>query len=116
MDSLYPSLYRISRNKFALIRDMVKFTDNRAAWDFNFTRIIKEDEEDMVADLLNQINAPALAESGDDFLSWNPGNSFSVKDCYDAIEVAGFLFCGIQEFHKKLSFLPETCVTMLLQH
>ncbi|XP_026378233.1 uncharacterized protein LOC113272638 [Papaver somniferum] len=88
---LFPSLYKLSRNKHATLKDMVKVTNNDSAWDFNFTRNLKEEEVIMVADLLGQINDPILTKVGDDYLSWNQGNAFSVKSCYDAIKVAGFI-------------------------
>ncbi|XP_026396249.1 uncharacterized protein LOC113290874 [Papaver somniferum] len=88
---LYPSLYRLTRNKHASIRDMIQDSENGPAWDFSFTRNLKEDELQMVAALLGQINALILSDSGDDYLSWNPGNNFSIKSCYEAIEVAGFI-------------------------
>ncbi|KAI3951775.1 hypothetical protein MKW98_013833 [Papaver atlanticum] len=52
---------------------------------------------EMVTAMLGQINAPNLTDNGDDYLSWNPGNNFSVKSCYDAIEVAG----------RYLPYLPK---------
>ncbi|XP_026435196.1 uncharacterized protein LOC113332912 [Papaver somniferum] len=70
---------------------MVKFTDDSTAWDLNFVRNLKEEEERMVAEMLGQIHNPNLANNGDDFLSWNPGNSFSVKSGYVAIEVDGYI-------------------------
>lgn len=91
LSSRFPSLYRLARNKHAVLNDMIVFTNNISAWDLNFSRNLKEDELGLVAELLQLIHNPMPLNMGEDYLSWNTGNSFTVKSCHNAIEFEGLL-------------------------
>ncbi|XP_026383684.1 uncharacterized protein LOC113279200 [Papaver somniferum] len=84
-------IVQLSRNKHATVGEMMEFTEGNQAWNLNFSRVLKNDEVDMVANLLQLISNPHIAENGDDTIIWIPGNAFSVRSCYLALQDDGFL-------------------------
>lgn len=94
LKSLFPALFKLSRNKTAVVRDMVT---SDGAWDFSFARALKENELLEVIHLLQEIGEPNTNLSGENLVedsrqwSYGYGKAFSVANAYSSLETDGLL-------------------------
>ncbi|XP_026460734.1 uncharacterized protein LOC113361851 [Papaver somniferum] len=86
------------------------------AWDFDFSRNLKENELGDVISLLQLVGDPSVVMGSadeDDQRKWELGDDFSVANCYDSLDVDGFLSFPHKQLWNpkiplKVSFLVWT--------
>uniref|UniRef100_A0A2N9HE33 Uncharacterized protein n=1 Tax=Fagus sylvatica TaxID=28930 RepID=A0A2N9HE33_FAGSY len=80
----YPELYRIARNKEALVKDHMQYHNERVSWDFNFTRHAQDWELDAVASFLELLSSSSVKGYGEDRLCWRGASKegFKVRSYY----------------------------------
>uniref|UniRef100_A0A2N9IF07 Reverse transcriptase zinc-binding domain-containing protein n=1 Tax=Fagus sylvatica TaxID=28930 RepID=A0A2N9IF07_FAGSY len=80
----YPELYRIARNKEALVKDHMQYHNERVSWDFNFTRHAQDWELDAVASFLELLSSSSVKGYGEDRLCWRGSSKegFKVRSYY----------------------------------
>ncbi|KAF7154517.1 hypothetical protein RHSIM_Rhsim01G0163900 [Rhododendron simsii] len=69
LQSVFPTLYRISAQKEAMIADMVN-NQNQDSWKFQFTRRLRDWERDQLQYLGLLLSVVQLQDSSDDCLQW----------------------------------------------
>ncbi|XP_026399349.1 uncharacterized protein LOC113295217 [Papaver somniferum] len=87
----------------SLIKSLEDVVSVDGAWDFKFSRNLKDQEIIQVANLLQLIGEPPM-NALDDIRNWRYGDCFTVSNAYNALEVHGLLrFPDKQLWNSKVS-------------
>ena len=70
LSDYFSDLYRLARNKEALVRDHLQYHNESVSWDFNFTRHAQDWELDAVASFLELLYSGSVKGYGEDRLCW----------------------------------------------
>uniref|UniRef100_A0A2N9FMZ6 Uncharacterized protein n=1 Tax=Fagus sylvatica TaxID=28930 RepID=A0A2N9FMZ6_FAGSY len=90
----YPDLFRIARDKEALVVDHMCFENGVVSWVLNFTRSAQDWELDSIASFLKLLYSSSAKGQGEDRLCWqgSASGTFQVKAYYKALLPTAGLF------------------------
>jgi hypothetical protein len=82
----FPELFRIARNKEALLRDHIRYQNGGVFWDLNFTRHAQDWELEAVSSFLELYSSSAKGH-GEDRMCWrgHSKDGFQVKSYYNLL-------------------------------
>uniref|UniRef100_A0A2N9FIH8 Reverse transcriptase zinc-binding domain-containing protein n=1 Tax=Fagus sylvatica TaxID=28930 RepID=A0A2N9FIH8_FAGSY len=90
----FPELYRIARNKEALVMDHLHYHNDSVSWDLNFTWHAQDWELDAVASFLELLSSSSVKGYGEDRICWRGSSKegFQVRNyCKNLLPSAGIL-------------------------
>jgi hypothetical protein len=90
----FPELFRIARNKEALVRDHIRYQNGSVFWDLNFTRNAQDWELKAVSSFLELLYSSSAKGHGEDRMCWRGSSKdgFLVKNYYKILlPTAGLL-------------------------
>jgi hypothetical protein len=90
----FPELFRIARNKEALVRDHVRYQNGGVFWDLNFTRHAQDWELEAVFSFVELLYSSSAKGHGEDRMCWrgHSKDGFQVKSYYNfLLPTAGHL-------------------------
>ena len=83
----FPELFRIARNKEALVRDHIRYQNGGVYWDLNFTRHAQDWELEAVFSFMELLYSSSAKGHGEDRMCWrgHSKDGFQVKSYYNLL-------------------------------
>jgi hypothetical protein len=83
----FPELFRIARNKEALVRDHIRYQNGGVFWDLNFTRHAQDWELEAVFSFMELLYSSLAKGHGEDRMCWRGHlkDGFQVKSYYNLL-------------------------------
>ena len=83
----FPELFRIARNKEALVRDHIRYQNGGVFWDLNLTRHAQDWELEAVFSFMELMYSSSAKGHGEDRMCWrgHSKDGFQVKSYYNLL-------------------------------